>query len=103
MKDIIITEFVNFKVSETITDDQLLSGSNIFINDFLKNQTGFMDAELIKSIEGNSWCLIIHYESFEKVKAVGEKMRNCKEFDEFKTLLVPGSISVTFFQMLKKW
>lgn len=103
MKNTMITEHVNFKALETTTDEQLLLKADIFINGFLKKQEGFIDAELVKDGEGDSRCFIIHYESFEKVKAIVAKMGNCKEFDEFKSVIVPGSIGVTFHQHLKKW
>jgi len=103
MKNTMITEFVNFKALETTTDEQLLSKADIFINGFLKMQDGFVDAELVKDGEGDAPCFIIHYESFEKVKAIVAKMGNCKEFDEFKTVIVPGSIGVTFHQNLRTW
>lgn len=102
MKDTIITEFVKFKVLETTTDEQLISKADI-LNDFQKKQDGFIDAELVKNVEENAWCIIYHYESLEKVKAIGEKMRNSKVFDEFNPLIVPGSISVTFYHQLRKW
>ncbi len=41
--------------------------------------------------------------AMEKVKAIGEKIRNCKEFEELKTLFVPGSIGVTFYPQLREW
>jgi hypothetical protein len=103
MKNTIITEFVNFKVLETTTNEQLLCKAGIFINDFLKKQNGFVDAELAKDVEGNARCFTIHYKSFEMMKAIVEKMRNCKEFDEFKSVIVPGSIGVTFQHQLSKW
>lgn len=103
MKTKIITEFVNFNVLETTTDDQLLLKADIFINNFLKKQDGFVDAELVKNVEGNARCFIIRYESFEKVKAIVGEMRNCREFEEFKSVLVPGSIGVTFHNQLKRW
>jgi hypothetical protein len=102
MKDTIITEFVKFKVLQTTTDDQLMSKADIF-NDFQKNQDGFINAELVKDKEENAWFFIFHYESMEKVKAIGEKLSSCKEFDELKTLFVPGSIGVTFYPQLRKW
>ena len=102
MKDTIITEFVKFKVLETTTDEQLILKADI-LNDFQKKQDGFIDAELVKDTEENAWYFIYHYENMEKVKAIGEKMRNCKEFDEFKTLFVPGSIGVTFYPQLREW
>ncbi len=102
MKDTIITEFVKFKVLQTTTDDQLMSKADIFY-DFQKNQDGFINAELVKDAEENVWLFIYHYESMEKVKAIGEKLRNCKEFDELKTLFESGSIGVTFCPQFRKW
>ncbi len=103
MKNTMITEFVNFRVLEATTNVQLLSKANIFITDLLEKQDGFIGAELVKDVEGNARCFIIHYESFEKVKTIVEKMRNSKEFDEFKSVIVPGSIDVTFYQHVRKW
>ena len=103
MKDTIITEFVNFRALETTADEQLLAKADIFINDFLKKQDGFVDAELVKDIDGDARIFIIRYESMEKVKAIVDKMRNCKEFDAFRSNIVPGSIGVTFHPSLGKW
>jgi len=98
-----ITEFVNFKVLGTTTDEQLMAKADGFIDDFMKNQAGFVGAELVKATEGDERCMIIRYENFEKVKAIIEKLPACKEFYEFKLLLVPGSIAVTFNPQLKTW
>ena len=98
----IITEFVNFKVLETITDEQLIEKADRFIDDFMKKQDGYVNAELVKSTEGDKRCMIIRYVSFEKVKAIVEKLPGCKEFNEFKQLIIPGSIAVTFNPQLKK-
>jgi len=97
-----ITELVKFKVLEAITEEQLLSKAGI-LHDFQKKQDGYMDGELVKNVGENEWCLIYHYESQEKVKAIGERMRNSKVFDEFMPLTVPGSVSVTLYHQLKKW
>jgi hypothetical protein len=99
----IITEFVNFKVLETTTDEQLIAKADRFIDDFMKKQDGFVNAELVKATEGDARCMIIRYESFEKVKAIIEKLSTSKEFYEYKLLLVPGSIAVTFNPQLKKY
>jgi hypothetical protein len=98
----VITEFVQVKVLETTTDEQLLAKADV-LNDFLKNHNGYLDSELIKGIEGNTWVFIFHYISMEKVRIIAEKMRNSKEFEEFKILIVPASISVTFFNQMRKW
>lgn len=101
MKNAIITEFVNFRTLETTTEEQLFSKVD-FLNDFQRNQDGFIDAELVKQVETNDWCLIYHYENMEKVKAIGAQMRIHKVFDEFMPLTVPDSVRVTFYVQLKK-
>ncbi len=98
----IITEFVRFKVLDTTTDELLVSKADI-LNDFQKRQDGFIDVELVKGVKESEWYLVYHYENLEKVKAIGEKMRSSKMFDEFTPLTVPGSLNVTFYHQLKTW
>ena len=103
MKNSMITELVQFKTKETTTDEQLLSTAALNVNGFHKKQEGFIDAELVKHVGENSWCFIFHYKSMEHVMAVGEKMRQSREFAEFFQLIAPQSISATFFDHLRKW
>ncbi|HNX84684.1 MAG: hypothetical protein GT597_14170 [Bacteroidales bacterium] len=102
MKTKVITEFVKMEVLQTTTEEQLLAKTEI-INQFLRKQDGFIDAELVKAIEGNVWFLIYHIENFEKLKALGEKLRAMKLFDEIIPLIEPGSMSVSFYQKIKTW
>jgi len=103
MKATTITEFVKFKALETTSDEQLISKADLNVNDFHKKQDGFIDAELVKDIEENTWHFIFHYESLEKIKAVGEKLRKSKEFGEFIPLIAPESIRASFHEHLVKW
>jgi hypothetical protein len=98
----IITEFVQVKVLGTTTDDQILAKAT-GLTDFLKDQDGYLDSELVKAIEGDTWVFIFWYESMGKVRIIADKMRNSEEFEEFKLLLVPESISVAFFNQMRKW
>jgi ABC-type uncharacterized transport system substrate-binding protein len=102
MKNTIITELVKIEALKTTTEEQLLAKADI-INDFLQKQDGFIDAELVKAVEGNIWYFVYHIENFEKLKVVGEKLRSNKLFDEITLLIVTGSLSVTFFRQLKTW
>jgi hypothetical protein len=102
MKTKIITEFVRVEVLQTTSDEQLLAKAEI-INQFIQKQDGFIDAELVKAMEGNVWYFIYHIENFEKLKTVGEKLRAMKLFDEITPLIVPGSMSVRFYQQVKNW
>jgi hypothetical protein len=102
MKNEVITEFVKFKVLETTTVEQLLSKADI-LNEFQKKLDGYIDAELVKGIEGNAWCFIYHFDSLEKVKVIGEKLRGSNVFSEFICLIIPESLNVTLNHQFKKW
>lgn len=102
MKTSIITEFVKIEVLQTTTLEQLMEKADI-VNDFLQKQDGFIDAELVKAVDSKVWYFIYYIESMEKLKAVGEKLRSSKMFDHITPLIVPGSLSVSFFEQTKKW
>jgi antibiotic biosynthesis monooxygenase (ABM) superfamily enzyme len=102
MKKTMITEFVEIRVSETTTVEQFTEKAENF-NNFLKKQDGYIDGELVKAIEGDTWRFVFHFGNMEKIKVIGEKMRSSSEFNEFKSVIVPGSIGVTFFHLVKKW
>ncbi len=102
MKNTMITELVRLKALESTTDDQLLAAADN-LNDFLSNQEGFVDSELVKPMEGNEWYFIYHFGSMEKLKAIGEKLRSNNMFDEISRLIVPGSFGVTFYSRVKEW
>ena len=102
MKSIMITEFVDISVPDTTTVEQFTEKAENF-NNFLSKQDGYIDGELEKSLEGNYWRFVFHFESMEKVKAIGEKMRSSVEFSEFKSVIIPENLRVSFFQRMKKW
>ena len=102
MKTEIVTEFVRIEVLPTTTDEQLLAKANK-INQFIQKQDGFIDAELVKAFEGNTWFFIYHIENLEKLKVVGEKIRAMKLFDEIIPLILPESMTVSFYQQFKIW
>ncbi|HLO90538.1 MAG TPA: hypothetical protein VK172_05170 [Lentimicrobium sp.] len=102
MKKDVITEFVKIETLQTTTDDQLISKAEIIIQ-FLQKQDGFIDAELVKSVEGNQWNFIYHIENMEKLKIVGEKLRSEKLFDHIMPLIVPGSFAVSFYTSRESW
>ena len=102
MKNTVITEFVKIEALQTTTEEQLLAKANI-VNEFIKKQDGFIDAELVKALEANTWYFIYHVENLEKLKAIGEKLRSNKLFDEMSPLIVPGSLSVSLYCGIKRW
>ena len=102
MKTTIITEFVKIEALQTTTDEQLMAKADI-VNGFLQEQDGFIDSELVKALEGNTWYFLYHIENMEKLRLVGEKLRSSKLFDELIPLIVPGSMSISFFSQTKRW
>ena len=102
MKNTMITEFVKIELLQTTTEEQLLNKADL-INEFLQKQDGFIDSELVKAFEGNTWYFIYHIENVEKLRVVGEKIRSVKLFNELNPLITPGSMSVTFYNQVKKW
>jgi hypothetical protein len=102
MKNKMITELVRLEVLPSTTEEQILIKANL-INDFLQKQDGFIDCELVKAMEGNSWFLIYHIENMEKLRAVGQKLRSNKLFDELISLITTGSMTFSFFNHVEKW
>jgi hypothetical protein len=97
-----ITELVRIEVLPSTTEEQVLSTANL-INDFLQNQDGFIDCELVKAMDGNTWYFIYHIENIEKLKAVGEKLRSNKLFDELSPIITMGSMNFSFFNQVKRY
>ena len=98
----IITELIEIKLLDSIKKDELLLKANE-INTFLKNEDGFIRAELIKEIESNVWNFVYHFENFEKLKAVGAKLKSNKMFEGIKQLSVPDSMNVSFYEQIEIW
>lgn len=97
-----ITEFVKIELLQTTTDEQLIDKAEI-LTQFLQQQDGFIDGELVKAIEGNIWYFIYHFENFEKLKLIGQKMRSEKMFDHIMPLIAQESMQVSFYSHLKSW
>lgn len=84
------------------TPEQVVEKADV-INSFISQQDGFIDSELVRTVEGNTWYFIYHIENMEKLKAVGEKIRNIRLFGELIPLIEPDSMKVSFCQKVKSW
>ncbi len=102
MKTNMITEFVKFDALQTTTKEQLISWADV-INFFLQKQDGFIDCELVKALDSQTWYFIYHMENFQKLQEIGAKLREQKLFDEIAPLIVSGSLQVTFYEHMKNW
>lgn len=102
METKIITELVQFKALDTTTEEQMTKSVND-LNEFQKKHEGLLDAEISKDLKGNAWCIVFHYENFEKVQAIGAALRSSQEFGDFISLIESESLDISFFQPLKSW
>lgn len=102
METKIITELVQFQNLNTTTDEQIVVAVDK-LNEFQESLDGFLDAELVKEVKENLWCIIFHYENFEKVQAIGTEIRNSREFAVFNSLIEPRSLKISFHRQLKIW
>lgn len=98
----IITELARVETLATTTNEEFLAKAKL-INSFLKQQDGFIDSELIKSLEGNTWYFIFHIENISKLKAVAEILKSNKLFDQITPLITAGSMNFSFFNQIEKW
>lgn len=95
-----ITEFVEISLPETTTVELFTEKAENFVA-FLRKQEGYIDGEMVRAPESNNWRFIFHFESMEKVNAIGEKMRTSSEFASFKTVI--AGFGVSFFEQVRKW
>lgn len=102
MKSNVITELLKIEALPGTTPEQVVEKAD-FINAFISGQDGFIDSELIRAVEGNTWYFIYHIENMEKLKAVGEKIRSIRLFGELMPLIEPDSMKVSFFRKMKSW
>ncbi|MCU0459892.1 MAG: antibiotic biosynthesis monooxygenase [Bacteroidales bacterium] len=102
MKNNVITELLKIEVLPETTPEQLLEKADV-INSFISQQEGFIDSELVRAVEGNTWYFIYHIENMEKLKAVGEKIRSLRLFGDLMPLIESDSMKVSFYQKLKSW
>jgi hypothetical protein len=95
----IITELVQFEALDATTDKQIVTPVHR-LNLFQKKYEGFLDAEIAKDMKEDTMHIIFHYENFEKVQAIGAQLRSSKEFIDFRSLIVPESLKISFCQQL---
>lgn len=103
MKTSRITEIVMFQPNESASEAELLEKADKLVGGFQKKETGFIDAELVKNVSDNKWCIIYHYQSMADVDAIGKTIRNTEAFKAFAALTLPDSISVSFYQYKLDW
>ena len=102
MKSNVITELLKIEALPGTTPEQVVEKADV-INAFISRQDGFLDSELVKAVEGNTWYFIYHIENMEKLKVVGEKIRSIRLFGEIMPLIEPDSMKVSFYQKVKSW
>lgn len=99
MKDSVITEIVKFRIPGTTNEEELKNRVN-HLNELQKSMDGYINAELIKNVSENSWHIIYHYTSLERVKIIGEKIRGSEEFRNFMQQIITESLDISFHHQI---
>lgn len=94
-----ITELVEVKVKENISDQNFMKAADELVKNCFMNTDGFIDSEMFKVNDGN-WKFIYHWESMKHFEAAGQSMMKSNEVANIKEMAAETKIS-TFEQILK--
>lgn len=92
-----ITELVEVKVKENISDEKFIKTADDFVKNCFMNVEGFIDSELFKENE-TDWKFIYHWESIESFESAGKSMISSEEAAKIKGMVDETKIS-TFEQI----
>ena len=71
-------EIVVFKIKEDATHEQLMEAS-VGVSNWAKQQPGFIDRKLVRSVDGETYMEIVRWESLEQAVKAGELSYSSEE------------------------
>lgn len=99
----IVTEIVELKTVEGVSDTQFVKIVDILEKEFHSKQAGFINTELIQDKESSSWMMIQHWSSINDAKASSGKMFQEVITEDFRKSLDPHSVKIRFLPQIKTW
>ncbi len=102
MKKKMVTEIVNFEIDPNLAEADFIDIVHSVEELFHKNQSGYVDSELLKG-KGNSWAMLMHWESMEEVKQASKLMMQDALTAEFRQAIIPTSVKMSYLWQLKCW
>ena len=99
----IATEIVNFKTINGISDNELIKIINNLDTNFLSKTKGYIDTELIKGNEEQTWIIIIHWRTMVEGNKAIKEFANSPLTAEYRNVLDPKSVSFHFTEQIQTW
>ena len=99
----IATEIVNFKTINGISDNELIKIINNLDTNFLSKTKGYIDTELIKGKEEQTWIIIIHWRTTAEGNEAIKEFSNSPLTEEYRKILDPKSVSFHFTDQIWTW
>lgn len=99
----IITEIVNLKTINGITDEEFIQIVDELECEFHSKQGGFIDSELVKTDKADNWMIIQHWKSKEEASLASKKMFEEKITERFRNALDPQNVKIMLLPQIKSW
>lgn len=98
-----VTEIVNFKTINGISNNELIKIINDLDTNFLSKTKGYIDTELIKGKEEQTWIIIIHWRTMVEANEGIKEFANSPLTEEYRNVLDPKSVSFHFTEQIQTW
>jgi len=85
-------DIISYELAEGVSHEHLLEVAARVVNDWMKNQEGFVKWEICKDKEG-AYADVVHWESKEAAKAAEAQMASVPNAAEWMGCYKQGSIS----------
>ena len=99
----IVTEIVSFKTISGISDNELIKIINNLNTNFLSKTECYIDTELIKGKEEQTWTIIIHWRTMTEATEAIKEFSNSPLTEEYRKILDPKSVSFHFTEQIRAW
>jgi hypothetical protein len=98
-----VTEIVSFKTINGISDNALIDIINNLHTNFLSKTKSYIDTELIKGKEEQSWTIIIHWRTMAEATEAIMEFAKSPLTEEYRNAIDPKSVSFHFTDQIQTW
>ena len=98
-----VTEIVSFKTINGISDNELISIINNLDTNFLSKTKSYIDTELIKGKEEQSWTIIIHWRTMAEATEAIMEFTKSPLTAEYRNAVDQKSVSFHLTDQIKTW
>ena len=98
----IIVEITQFKLATGVSDEAFLKEANNVQDNFLNQQSGYINRELLKDKDGQ-WIDIVYWTSMEEAKKASEVVMQDSATQGFMQKIDPSSVKMLHLKQVKTW